>query len=53
MYHFTVLAVTLLLFTVVTVSASDPVLDLGNHLFVLGNYDAAITEYKRFLFFQF
>ena len=52
MYHFTVLAVTLLLFTVVTVSASDPVLDLGNHLFVLGNYDAAITEYKRFLFFN-
>ena len=52
MYHFTVLAVTLLLFTVVTVSASDPVLDLGDHLFVLGNYYAAITEYKRFLFFN-
>ena len=52
MSHFTVLAVTLLLFTVVTVSASDPVLDLGEHLFALGNYDAAITEYRRFLFFN-
>ena len=52
MSHFTVLAVTLLLFTVVTVSASDLALDLGEHLFALGNYDAAITEYKRFLFFN-
>ena len=52
MSHFTVLAVTLLLFAVTTVSASDPVLDLGEHLFALGNHDAAITEYKRFLFFN-
>ena len=52
MSHFTVLATILLLFTVVTVSASDPALDLGDHLFVLKNYDAAITEYKRFLFFN-
>lgn len=52
MSHFTVLAVTLLLFTVAVVSASDPVLDLGNHLFALEDYDAAITEYKRFLFFN-
>ena len=50
MYHFTALAVTLLLFTVVTVSASA--LDLGDHFFALENYDAAITEYKRFLFFN-
>ena len=52
MYHFTVLAVTLLLFTVVTVSASDPAVDLGDYFFALENYDAAITEYKRFLFFN-
>ena len=50
MTQFTVLAVTLLLFTVVTVSASA--LDLGDHFFALENYDAAITEYKRFLFFN-
>ena len=50
MYHFTALAVTLLLFTVVTVFASA--LDLGDHFFALENYDAAITEYKRFLFFN-
>ncbi len=29
-----------------------PTLVLGNHLFGLGNYDSAITEYKRFLFFH-
>lgn len=52
MSHFTVLAAILLLFTVSTVSASDPALDLGDHLFALKNYDAAITEYKRFLFFN-
>ena len=52
MSHFTIVAVTLLFFAVVTVSASDPALDLGNHLFALGDYDAAITEYKRFLFFD-
>ena len=51
MNHFTIVAVTLLLLVTVTVFASDPVLDLGDHLFALGNYDAAITEYKRFLFF--
>ena len=52
MSHFTVLVTILLLFTVATVSASDPALDLGDHLFMLKNYDAAITEYKRFLFFN-
>ena len=52
MYHFTVLAVILLFITAVTVSASDPALDLGEHLFALGDYDTAITEYKRFLFFN-
>ena len=52
MHHFTALAVTLLFFAAVTVSASDSALDLGNHLFALGDYDAAITEYKRFLFFD-
>ena len=52
MNHLTMAAVTLLLFVVVTVSAADPALDLGNRLFTLGDYDAAITEYKRFLFFD-
>ena len=52
MVRFTVLVVTLLLFTVVVAFASDPALDLGEHLFALGNHDAAITEYKRFLFFN-
>ena len=52
MSHFTVLTVILLLFTVATVFASDPAVNLGDHLFALKNYDAAITEYKRFLFFN-
>ncbi|MCE2393117.1 hypothetical protein J4G02_00715 [Candidatus Poribacteria bacterium] len=52
MSHFTTVAVTLLFFAAVTVSASDLALDLGDHLFALGDYDAAITEYKRFLFFD-
>ena len=52
MGNFTVLAVALLLFTTVSISASDPALDLGDLLFGLENYDAAITEYKRFLFFN-
>ena len=51
MRHVTVLAVVFLLFTVDAGSVSDPALDLGEQLFALGNYDAAITEYKRFLFF--
>ena len=52
MSHFTVLAVILLLFITITASASDPAFDLGEYLFALENYDAAITEYKRFLFFN-
>ena len=52
MIRFTMVAVTLLFFATVTVSASDPAVDLGDHLFALGDYDAAITEYKRFLFFH-
>ena len=52
MSHLTMAAVTLLFFATVTVSAADPALDLGNRFFALGDYDAAITEYKRFLFFD-
>ena len=52
MSYFTVLTAIPLLFIAITVSASDPAVDLGEHLFVLENYDAAITEYKRFLFFN-
>lgn len=51
MSHFTRVAVILLFFAAFTVSASDPALDLGDHLFALGDHGAAITEYKRFLFF--
>ena len=32
--------------------AEELPLALGKHLFTQGNYDAAITEYKRFLFFH-
>lgn len=35
-----------------TVAADEMPLSLGDHFFSLGNYDAAITEYKRFLFFH-
>lgn len=52
MRYVTVLAVVFLLFTVDTGSATDPAFDLGEYLFALENYDAAITEYKRFLFFN-
>jgi tetratricopeptide (TPR) repeat protein len=52
MRHFIVLAVVFLLFIVDAGSVSDPAVDLGDHLFALENYDAAITEYKRFLFFN-
>ena len=33
-------------------TAADTALSLGNYLSAQRNYDAAITEYKRFLFFQ-
>ena len=33
-------------------TAADTPRALGDHLFAQGSYDAAITEYKRFLFFQ-
>ena len=52
MSHSTVLTVILLLFIAFIASAADPAFDLGEHLFALENYDAAITEYKRFLFFN-
>ncbi len=52
MSHFTIVAITLLFFAAVSVSASDPALDLGDYFFVRENYDAAITEYERFLFFN-
>ncbi len=35
-----------------TATAEELPLSLGKHLFEQGNYDAAITEYKRFLFFH-
>ena len=39
-------------FCVFTATADEYPLSLGKHLFAQGNYDAAITEYKRFLFFH-
>ncbi len=42
----------LLLFCGSTAIAEELPLSLGRHLATQGNYDAAITEYKRFLFFH-
>lgn len=41
-----------LIFCSFTASAEELPLSLGRHLAEVGNYDAAITEYKRFLFFH-
>ena len=41
-----------LLFGGLAAVAEPPPLSLGKHLAKQGNYDAAITEYKRFLFFH-
>lgn len=46
------LTVLFLLFCGFTATAEELPLSLGKHLFGQGNYDAAITEYKRFLFFH-
>ena len=35
-----------------TLTAEQLPLSIGSHLVMQGNYDAAITEYKRFLFFH-
>lgn len=42
----------LTLFCKLTSIAEESPLALGNHFINLGNYDTAITEYKRFLFFH-
>ena len=44
--------VLFLLFYGFTAAAEEHPLSLGKHLFAHGNYDAAITEYKRYLFFH-
>ena len=49
---FPVLAVTLSLFCGYIAVGEESPLSLGLHFYELGNYDAAITEYKRFLFFD-
>lgn len=46
------LTVLFLFFCSFSVTAEEYPLSLGKHLFAQGNYDAAITEYKRFLFFH-
>ena len=46
-----VLISIVLIFCSFTASAEELPLSLGRHLAEVGNYDAAITEYKRFLFF--
>ena len=43
---------TVLIFCSFTARAEELPLSLGRHLVAVGNYDAAITEYKRFLFFH-
>ena len=43
---------TFLFFCGFAAVAEELPLSLGKHLFEQGNYDAAITEYKRFLFFH-
>ena len=43
---------TFLLFSGFAAIAEELPLSLGKHLASQGNYDAAITEYKRFLFFH-
>ena len=43
---------TVLIFCSFTARAEELPLSLGRHLVEVGNYDAAITEYKRFLFFH-
>lgn len=47
-----VLTAALSLFCGPTATGEDTPLSLGSHFFKLGNFDAAITEYKRFLFFH-
>ena len=46
------LIVLFLPFCSFTATAEELPLSLGKHLFEQGNYDAAITEYKRFLYFH-
>ncbi len=46
------LPILLILFINTTSIAENDLLALGDHLFQLKNYDAAITEYKRFIFFH-
>ncbi|MXZ00670.1 hypothetical protein F4Y93_08495 [Candidatus Poribacteria bacterium] len=43
---------TTLIFCGFSASAEELPLSLGSHLAEEGNYDAAVTEYKRFLFFH-
>ena len=47
-----IFVLTLPLFCNFTSIAGENLLALGDHFSKLGNYDAAITEYKRFLFFH-
>lgn len=49
---FPVLATSLSLLCGLTAIGEDSPLSLGSHFYKLGNNDAAITEYKRFLFFH-
>lgn len=42
----------LFLLIVFPIYAQDTTLDLANHFFDIGNYENAITEYKRFIYFN-
>ena len=52
--HLTILLSVIFVFLTCNmfVIANDNPLVIGNHFFASENYDAAITEYKRFLFFN-
>jgi tetratricopeptide (TPR) repeat protein len=47
-----VMCVLLMLLSQVELALSDEVLSLADRLMELGSYDEAITEYKRFIFFN-
>ena len=52
MYVVTIIITIILSFCIPPASASDPALELGDSLFGMRSYGEAITEYRRFLFFQ-
>ncbi len=50
--HFIAVGVLLATFSTIEPVLSDEALDLADWLLEQGHYDEAITEYKRFIFFN-